>query len=97
MKSSKKANTGGGLLSCVVNILELPPELILNLPLITLTGSNNIAVENYISLIEYSSDIVRISTSVGKLKISGNNLKITEITNDKISINGNFCKLEYEL
>ena len=34
--------------------LDLPKEIMLNLPLITITGKNNMSIENYKNIIEYS-------------------------------------------
>ena len=36
--------------------LDLPKEIMLNLPLITITGKNNMSIENYKNIIEYSQN-----------------------------------------
>ncbi len=97
MKKTYKNKTNNGFLSSVVDIFELPPEVILNTPLITLTGKEKLTVENYTSIIEYTGEQVRIHTTAGIIKIDGNSIKIDEITNDEISMSGKFLKLEYEL
>lgn len=96
MKPKTKKNKDNSFLSSVVDIFELPPEVILNMPLITLTGKERLTIENYTFLTEYSAIQVKISTKAGCLKIEGNNIKIEEITNDAILLRGCFFKLEYE-
>ena len=81
----------------VVNAFELPPEAVLGVPLITLTGRENIKIENYISLTEYTPDNIRIHTKEGSVKISGSQIKIKEITEDEIALVGSFTGIEYEL
>ena len=63
-----------------VNALELPKELVLNVPKMTLTGKDKILIESYKSLISYESDCVKLNTSVGTLSLFGKDLTIKEIT-----------------
>jgi sporulation protein YqfC len=88
---SAKANA----LSNLVNIFELPAEVLLNLPKITIIGSKSISVENYIGITEYSEHTVGFNTSVGQLKIYGDKFEIQEISEDLVQINGKFTRLEY--
>ena len=55
----KKATGNNGrikenFLSSMVEIFELPAEVILDLPLVTLIGDNRLKIENYLSVTEYS-------------------------------------------
>ena len=59
---------GGGLRRNVVNALELPKEVILNLPLISLTGKEELIIENYKGIIEYGDEVMRVNTGIGVLK-----------------------------
>ena len=78
-------------------MLEIPKELALNLPLVTITGSEELLIENYKSVIEYSDDRIRISTSCGVLQIYGHKLLLKHITSEDISVSGTIKKLEYTL
>ena len=49
--------------------LEIPEEIVLNLPLITMTGRERLVVENYKGVIEYDEKQIRLNTSIGILKI----------------------------
>lgn len=68
--------------------LELPEEVMLNLPLITITGKNNMLIENYKNIIEYSQKKIRVSTSAGIISIDGTMLLLKELTKDSIIITG---------
>lgn len=74
---------------------ELPKEIILNLPLITLTGNEQLYIENYKGVIEYTNEKVRLKTNCGVLKIEGKNLVLKEITTENIEVTGVIRKFEY--
>jgi sporulation protein YqfC len=76
-------------------LLELPKELVLDIPRITIVGNGDMMVENYKGVIEYGSDRIRISTGIGAVKISGAGLVIKEITSEDIIISGGIHSLEY--
>ena len=52
--------------------LEIPGEVILDMPLISLKGREEISVENYRGIIEYSTDKIRLNTTAGIFKITVN-------------------------
>ena len=79
----------------LVNTLELPKEIIFNLPLITTVGNEEINIENYKGVIEYSPEKIRINTECGVLKINGEKLSFKQITAENIIVTGVIQKLEY--
>lgn len=78
-------------------ILDLPKEIVLNAPLITILGSEKLSIENFKSIVEYSSEKIRLNTSHGVLKIEGSSLYIKEMNTEKILILGKLHKLEFIL
>ena len=83
--------------SKITSLFELPTEVMLNLPLISITGSELVTIENYKGVIEYSEERVRINTSSGILKIEGKSLTLKQITAEEITVKGIVTKLEYLL
>lgn len=83
--------------SGITNALELPKEIMLNLPLITLIGKNELTIENYKNLIEYNPEKIRLNTSSGILKIEGKKLFLKEITSETVIITGAIMGIEYLL
>ncbi len=75
--------------------LNLPKEIILGLPLISMIGKEEIDIENYKGIIEYSEELVRLSTSCGILRIKGKNLYLKQVTTENIFITGIIISVEF--
>lgn len=79
----------------VTHFLELPPEIIYNLPKVTLSGNVQLFVENHRGIIEYSRGKVRIAVNLGELAIWGDELVIGQITREGICLVGKIAGLQY--
>ncbi|GHU54976.1 hypothetical protein AGMMS49975_16120 [Clostridia bacterium] len=79
----------------LTELLELPAEITLNLPLVTIIGNTDLQIENYKGIIEYASDTIRIATTGGVLRIIGEKLLLRELTAQTIRIGGNISGFEY--
>jgi len=73
----------------------LPKDVVLGLPLLTITGNEEICVENYRRMIEYTEALIRIQTKVGQIRITGNRLKVEYYSNDEMRIHGSIANIEY--
>ena len=80
----------------MTELLSLPKEIILNLPLVTLIGSGEANIENYKNIIEYTETLIRINTTSGILRISGHNMRLKQITAEHITVIGDIVKMEYK-
>lgn len=69
-------------------ILEMPEEIYTNIPKLTITGFNEMILENYKGILEYEEFFASISTHIGIVNISGCNLNLEKMTNDDIKITG---------
>ena len=49
----------------ITEALELPKEILLHLPLISFIGQEEVTIENYKGILEYSEETVRIGTAAG--------------------------------
>lgn len=79
----------------VTEALELPKEVILNLPLLSLIGKEELTIENYKGIIEYSEDKIRLQTGAGILRIEGKNLFLQHMTSENMIVTGTILKLEF--
>ena len=79
----------------VTNILSLPKEIALNLPLIQATGRNEVNIENYKNLIEFTDAKIRIQTSAGTLTIEGTGLNLKQITTEHLLITGKISSMNW--
>ena len=86
---------GRGIKRTFAEAMELPKESILNLPLITILGREELFIENYKGIIEYSDETVRISTGIGVLKIEGRGLFLKSILPESIPLMGTFTAVQY--
>ncbi len=76
-------------------ILELPKDIVLDLPRITLVGNLQIYIENHKGIIEYTKQRIRISTKSGVLRITGKNMVIRIIVTEEIVITGDISSIEF--
>lgn len=77
-------------------LLELPEEVYSNEPKITITGFNEIILENYKGILEYEEFFIRINTYVGIININGFELELDEMTTDDLIIRGKIDSIDFE-
>ena len=66
------------------------------LPILTITGTDELCVENYRGITEYTDQIVRLQTRCGQIKIGGRKLEVIYYTNDEMMIHGHIRTIEYQ-
>lgn len=79
----------------LAEILELPQDIILDIPKITMVGNLQIYIENHKGIIEYTKSRIRINSKSGILRIIGNNLVLKSILTDEIIIIGEIQEVEF--
>lgn len=77
-------------------LLELPQEVYSNIPKITITGFDEMIVENFKGILEYEEFYVRINTYMGIVNVNGYNLNLENMTNDDIKVIGKIESIEVE-
>lgn len=77
-------------------LLELPKEAISNTPKITMTGFNEILIENFKGILEYEDFFVRIGTYIGNVNINGFNLKLNQMNDEDILVTGKIESVSFE-
>lgn len=90
MRSKKRILEGqrAKFKSAFVNVLEIPTDIALNLPRITMLGNLQLNIENHKGIVEYTENKIRINVARGYLDIEGNNLVLRNVQIDEIMING---------
>ena len=79
----------------LIESVELPSEIVLNIPLINILGDSKILIENFKNIAHYSSEVIKIDTSCGILKITGQKLFLKEFNKNKILIKGKLDRFEF--
>lgn len=96
-KNKNSNNKSKNLKSNISGALDLPKEIILDIPLITILGNEQIDIENFKGILEYSEEKVRLNTSIGILKIEGKDIYIKEMSCEKVLVIGKLHKIEFIL
>ena len=84
-----------GLRKNMTEALELPKEIMLGLPLISLLGREEVTIENYKGIMEYDEESVRIGTAAGTLRLSGKGLCLKQLTAECLVVTGALDGLEF--
>ncbi|MBQ6820295.1 MAG: sporulation protein YqfC [Clostridium sp.] len=77
--------------------LDLPKDVILNLPKITIIADDEITIENHRGIILFERNIIKINTKVKAISIHGENFEILYIGDSTITISGKFKAINYEV
>ena len=84
-----------GIREKLAEMLELPKEIVMNIPKMTMIGNKDLIIENYKGIIEYDGNRIRINTGSGIIKITGDSMTIKEITSEDILVSGNISSFEF--
>lgn len=85
----------GGIKKGLAEVLELPKDIILDLPKIIMVGNLQIYIENHKGILEYTDNRIRINTKNGILRIIGENLILKNIVAEEIFIVGEINQVEF--
>jgi sporulation protein YqfC len=84
-----------GVKAKLTNAFSLPKEIVLDMPIITSTGRNEINIENYKNLLEFSETKIRVHTAAGLLVIEGARLRLKQITTENLIVLGSVSSLRW--
>ena len=77
-------------------MLEIPKEVYSNIPKLSVTGFEEMLIENYKGILEYQDFYIRISTHIGILNINGYDLYLEEMTTDDLLVTGKIESIDFE-
>ncbi len=72
----------------VANFLDIPRDLLMDLPKVVLVGDVQVFIENHRGILVYTPEQVRVNTALGKLEITGSDLSLKNILPDEIMVEG---------
>lgn len=81
----------------LAHLLEIPDDIVLDLPRITLLGNRQMLVENHKGIIEYTGERVRIRLNRKELLISGIGLSLGNLQAEELIIEGDITGLYFEM
>jgi sporulation protein YqfC len=80
----------------VADILDMPKEVMLNIPKISCIGKKLLTIENHRGIIKYSLQKIRVSVSVGEIEITGENLRVKNIFTEELEIEGSITNISFK-
>lgn len=80
----------------LADFLELPREIILNQPRLTIVGTMQCLLENHRGVIEYTNEMIRIAVAEGEIILRGDNLVIRTLAGEEIAVEGKISSLDFE-
>ncbi|MCJ8011420.1 sporulation protein YqfC [Paenibacillus sp. KQZ6P-2] len=76
-------------------MLDLPQDVLLDLPRITLVGNKEISIENHRGVRHFSENRMILSLSQGSLEVEGTGLMIRAILPQEVMIEGIITNIKY--
>lgn len=86
---------GKRIFNWMTNKMELPEDVLLDLPRITMIGQLHIYIENHKGLLLFSDDEVRILLKQGQLLIKGKCFVIKMILPEELLLEGKIIEVTY--
>ncbi len=80
----------------IEEMANIPKDVTQGLPYLSIHGNSEIYIENYIGIMEYTREIIRIQTKIGRIQITGKCLHIEYYSNDEMKIKGYISKIELQ-
>lgn len=81
----------------IEDLTDFPRDVVMNLPHIVVIGNLEVDLENFNGLLEYTSEKIRVGTSMGIVLFTGSNLEIKMISQNEIIITGRINSIELGL
>jgi sporulation protein YqfC len=85
-----------GNLQVLAGLLEIPQDIVLDLPRVTMLGNKQVLVENHKGIIEYTSSLLRIRLNQGELVIGGESLVLGSLQPELLFVEGVISEVRYE-
>ena len=80
----------------MVEKFDLPRDIMLNLPKITIVSNNEITIENHKGVVLFEDKEVKINSNVGLISIRGRDFEILFMGGSTLTLSGKFKSVVYE-
>ncbi|MGL4736746.1 MAG: YabP/YqfC family sporulation protein [Cellulosilyticaceae bacterium] len=72
----------------VTSLFDIPKETVIDVPIIHMIGMRDLSIENFLGIVEYGEQTIRLNTKDGILCICGKKLQAKSMTAETIKIKG---------
>ncbi len=94
-ETEQEGGSRPGMRESLVHTLKLPKDMMLGAAILTLTGNQELWVENYRGIMEYTEQSILLQTKNGRICIQGCGLRIAYYTNEDMKIIGTIQCVRY--
>lgn len=85
-----------GVREYLAESMDMPKDVIMDLPKLSVCGDKEIYIENHKGLLEYTDQIISVKMRDGIIRLCGHKLRIIALRSRDIVVNGEFERVEYE-
>ena len=75
-------------MSKIFDAIELPKDIVLGIPYVTMYGNLELIIENYRGIRCFNDELVKILSKSNIISVKGKNMSISEYTKDSIVVEG---------
>ena len=86
--SKKKNNVLKTAKEQMVDSLKLPKDIVMGVSMLSITGCEEVFIENYKGIIECTPESVIVQTKTCRMHFNGCNLSVDYYTNEEMKISG---------
>ena len=79
----------------IADALDLPLDVMCDIPRSEIMGNSQISIENIRGILDYNENCIKINTTVGIMKIDGDELFIDSISDESASVKGRIIRIEF--
>ena len=79
----------------IAEALDLPLDILCDIPRSELMGNSQLNIENIRGVLDYNESSIKVNTTVGIIKIEGDELFIDNISDENIFIKGRIIRMEF--
>ncbi|MCZ8518718.1 MULTISPECIES: sporulation protein YqfC [Paenibacillus] len=76
-------------------LLDLPQDVVMDLPRMTMIGNMQLYIENHRGVLHFSSDLLKLALSKGRLEVYGSDLVIRAILSEEVFVEGLIQDVKY--
>jgi sporulation protein YqfC len=77
-------------------LLDLPQDVALDLPRVTMIGDTQLTVENHRGVLHFSPELLRLGMDNGSMEVSGEELTIRHIGAEEVFVEGRISGLRLQ-
>lgn len=79
----------------IADALDLPLDVLRDIPRIEIFGCSRINVENFRGILDYGENSIKINSNTGIIKIDGDGLLIESISDEGVFVQGRILRVEF--